>query len=630
MVLRQLKSATPAASEGAPQMVADSIDFTRIDAIMDRFLQSKDGPLGLVYGVLHGGRLLHSRGLGVRSVGEATPTTRSIFRIASVSKSFTAAAILLLRDRGSLSLDDPVSDYLPLRLTGTEHLTGLVTLRTCLTMSAGFPTDDPWADRQEAMSRDNFDTLLTRLRVVRPPGAAFEYSNLGYAILGRVIELVAAQPFQQFVTSEFLRPLGLDHTTYDYREVPSEDLAIGYRKRKDSWIEQPFSEPGSFSAMAGLLSSVDDLSKWLAWLQAPHEGSNSPEASPLLPSSRLEMQQPHNAIPPEVHLGPHGEFNALQTQGFAWGCSSYGMGLFVEEDLRWGRMIHHIGGYPGYSAHLRWHPASGFGLVALTNRRYSPVWVAGAEALKAVLASVGAPSESITPWAETVAAATQIRQILTLENVEDVENSFSAGTTVQGADSPAMSPNVTDDVPASERAAEVLAIRQTVGPTTSLLQESVTSDSPAHLRWWQAADRGFIEGEVRLTPTDPPEIQTVTLRSLPRPAPWIAAVADAVATWINDPGRSWPDELTKAAFAETEERRSMLRTAKTQFGTVRVCWPVKGDSSVHLTLLLRGDEGDALLELRGSGHSQALDSLSLEPAPKSSTRNGKVDLTAAP
>nr|MDT0526020.1 serine hydrolase domain-containing protein [Streptomyces sp. DSM 41633] len=141
------------------------------------------------------------------------------FRIASMSKSFTAAAILQLRDRGALGLDDPVTDYLPWAagLSGPTSDSPGITVRHCLTMSSGLPSDDPWADRQEEMTQADFDDLLRRpVWGAYSPGTAFAYSNLGYALLGRVVEAVSGGRFTDYLTSELLLPLGLAETTYDY------------------------------------------------------------------------------------------------------------------------------------------------------------------------------------------------------------------------------------------------------------------------------------------------------------------------------------------------------------------------------------------------------------------------------
>ena len=130
-------------------------DFSSVDAIFQKFVEDEVAP-GVSYGVTYRGKLIHAGGYGVTRDGGTLPHSQSIFRIASMTKSFAAAAVLLLRDEGQLDLDEPITTYLPemsaVRLPSSDS--PALTLRLMLTMSPGFPTDDPWADRQEAMTPD--------------------------------------------------------------------------------------------------------------------------------------------------------------------------------------------------------------------------------------------------------------------------------------------------------------------------------------------------------------------------------------------------------------------------------------------------------------------------------------------
>jgi CubicO group peptidase (beta-lactamase class C family) len=136
------------------------------------------------------GELVHSGGCDEQWPGGPVPTADTIFRIASMTKSFTATQVLLLRDSRLLRLDDPAVDYV-------SELRGLqlpapdcppVTIRHLLTMTAGFPTDDPWGDRQQGLAPAALAALLESggVRCAWAPGTRFEYSNLGYAMLGNV------------------------------------------------------------------------------------------------------------------------------------------------------------------------------------------------------------------------------------------------------------------------------------------------------------------------------------------------------------------------------------------------------------------------------------------------------------
>ncbi len=291
-------------------------------------------------------------GFGAAGAAGTPPGPRSRFRVASCTKSFTAAAILNLRDGGLLSLDAPVTDYVP-ELTPTLPTSQpeAPTLRLLLSMAGGFPTDDPWADRQESLSNEAFRAVLRAgVRFATAPGTRYEYSNLGYALLGQVIEAVSGRPYPAYVTETLLKPLGLDETGFDFAAVPVGSLAIGHRKAGDSWVTLPFSGPGAFSSIGGIVTTASDLARWAGWLCSAFSPASG-EAGPLSAASRREMQRIQCAIALE-------QTGDLRLKG-------YGYGLVVEQHARFGNIVSHSGGYPGFSSHMRWNPETGFGVVAM-------------------------------------------------------------------------------------------------------------------------------------------------------------------------------------------------------------------------------------------------------------------------
>ncbi|MFN8148864.1 MAG: serine hydrolase domain-containing protein, partial [Candidatus Nanopelagicales bacterium] len=187
-------------------MIPSSYD--RVDRLMDEFFDAGGAP-GLAYGVVADGRLVHARGRGEACLGGPVPDASTVFRIASMTKSFLGATVLSLRDEGLLSLEVPVATYVP-ELDGVRGPTRdapAPTVRDLLTMSAGWVTDDPWADRNESMPPDQLDALLRAgLTFDAAPGTRFEYSNLGWTILGRVVTNVAGARFQDVVAQRVLAP----------------------------------------------------------------------------------------------------------------------------------------------------------------------------------------------------------------------------------------------------------------------------------------------------------------------------------------------------------------------------------------------------------------------------------------
>ena len=442
--------------------------------------------LGISYGLVGRTGLTHAGGHGVIRVDGPRPEPSTAFRIASMSKSFTAAAVLLLAERGALCLTDPVSRYVPefgdVRLPTSDS--PQVTIDMLLSMSGGLPSDDPWADRQEAMDRESFGRLLrSGVRFVSTPGTAYEYSNLGYALLGCVVQAASGEPFTTFVEERLVRPLGLTATGYRAPAAARGGVATGHVRIDGSWQALPFSRPGVFSAMGGLFSTVEDLALWVRWLADAFPARDGADDGPLSRASRRAMQQVRRARPPSPDA-PVG----------------YGYGLMIHHEPAWGTVVSHSGGYPGFGSHMRWHPETGLGVVTLTNARYVTAGGKAAEALRAVLASsppAGRPEEL---WPETVEARAVVERLLR-----------SWDGALAGA---WLAENVAMDLDLTRRRTRIERLVEEVGPLLAPEPGLLRTESPAHAVWEARGERGSLRCEVCLTPQDPPRIQTLSVRRL--------------------------------------------------------------------------------------------------------------------
>ena len=230
VTLALLAPAGPAAAQSAAVLA-------EIDQGMERYRLDAHIP-GMVWGVVKDGRLVHVKGAGVQDVESKRPVTAdTLFRIASMTKAFTALSVLKLRDDGKLSLDAPAETYVPeLRgwRTPTED-SPKIRVRELITHTAGFVTDDPWGDRQTPLPEDEFTRLLNDgVPFTRPTATAMEYSNLGYALLGRIVANVSGQPYKDFVQRTLLTPLGMTATGYDVARgagrTPGPRLSLGGRR----------------------------------------------------------------------------------------------------------------------------------------------------------------------------------------------------------------------------------------------------------------------------------------------------------------------------------------------------------------------------------------------------------------
>ena len=190
-----------------------------IDKIFKEYADANHLP-GVAYGFVVDGKLVHKGNFGYTDIEKKIPvTSSSLFRIASMSKSFTAMAILKLRDEGKLNLDDPAYLYIP-ELKNLKYPTAdapHITIRHLLTHGAGFPEDNPWGDRQLAdTDKELMEFLINKSSFSNPPGIAYEYSNLGFALLGKIITKVSGKRYQDYIKKNIWEPLGMKTTTYEY------------------------------------------------------------------------------------------------------------------------------------------------------------------------------------------------------------------------------------------------------------------------------------------------------------------------------------------------------------------------------------------------------------------------------
>ena len=269
--------------------------FPVIDQLYKDYAEKNHFP-GMVYGVIVDGKLVHTGSLGYTDAKQKIAASpQSNFRIASMTKSFTAMAILKLRDEGKLKLDDPIKLYIP-EANDTKYLTkdaSEITIRQLLTHSAGFPEDNPWGDRQLAASDEELIALYKKgISFSNNPGLGYEYSNLGFATLGYIIKKISGLTYQQYITDQILKPLGMGHTYWEYTKVPKDKLAHGYRYVGTKWVEQPLLHDGSYGAMGGLITTIEDFSKYMALHLAAWPPRDDRETGPLKRSSIREMQYP--------------------------------------------------------------------------------------------------------------------------------------------------------------------------------------------------------------------------------------------------------------------------------------------------------------------------------------------------
>jgi serine-type D-Ala-D-Ala carboxypeptidase/endopeptidase len=557
-------------------------DFVAADAIVSNYFD-RGGQPAIAYGIVRGGSLVHAAGFGSRFAGGPAPDADTVFRIASMSKSFTASAVLLLRDEGRLALDDPAEKYVP-EMAGWPPVTAdadRVTIRHLLTMTAGFPTDDPWGDRQQGLPLDDFGSLLAGgVGFNWAPGTRFEYSNMGYAILGRVVAAVSGVAYDEFVRTRLLTPLGMARTGFSAEEFSAPELAVGYRRGMGGWEEVPFDACGAFAPMGGVFSAVSDLARWVAGFAAVFPpGGDLDGPHPLRRASRREMQLPQAVTGwsrPERLPG-----------GGPGGPAYYGFGLFVDEYPALGQAVSHSGGYPGFGSNMRWHLATGTGVIALGNGTYAGMSVLTGLLLESLLPrSLSyhvATAPSGAPWPETLAAREAVNRLLASWDDAAADALFCE--------------NVALDSPYAERRHVIGLIRERIGDFVPDDTRQPESDTPAHCRWWLAGERGVVQAQIQLNPERPPRVQSLALAVPPEAGSPLAEVLNSVVGWMNSGSGEWPASIPVAAGADAGTVSRRLRMAAVWAGRCSAGAYRAGDGTSTVSVDLAGEHATAVLSL---------------------------------
>jgi CubicO group peptidase (beta-lactamase class C family) len=474
---------------GPPEIAATFEEVAaRMDVRLRRFQQEQRVP-ALVWGIVRNGRLIHFGAAGRRDLESNRPVdVDSLFRIASMSKAFTALAILKLRDEGRLRLDALAEDYVP-EMRNWRYPTSdspRIRVTDLLHHIAGFVTDDPWGDRQQVLSEAEFTHILRDgAPFTRAPQTAHEYSNYGYALLGRIIANVSGRPFNDYIEQEIMRPLGMTSTGYDIFASPPERRVIGYRWENDAWVREPDMRHGAFGAMGGVQTSARDYARWLAFLLSAWPARNDPETGPVRRATVREMAQSLAFVSVRNRSRPGVEPCPVAT--------AYGMGLVAGRDCELGFTLAHSGAYPGYGSHMLLLPDYGVGVFAFSSLGYSiPISRITETAIDLRHAGllVGRP----TPVSEALAA-----------NYAAAVAMFRAGSVEPSRERLAM--NFLMDRSAENWTREFARLESQTGACDTTSPITATGALTGAFTW--RCERAVLRGELVLAPTNPPSIQAL-------------------------------------------------------------------------------------------------------------------------
>jgi len=315
----------------------------KLDSTFQRFNKRHDFHGSVL--VAKGGKVVFKQHYGYANFKEKTKIDdNSVFQLASVSKQFTAAAILILKDRGQLDLDDKVTAFYP-KFPYTE-----VTVRHLLNHTSGLPkyfwlAEHKW-DKEHAPSNAEMMDLLSKekLNPFFRPGANFDYSNTGYFVLSAIVEKVSGQSFADFVDREIFKPLNMRQSfVYSYgQDSIREGQLSGYRLYRRRWHA---AIPGTVNdAVVGdknIYSTTEDMLKWV-------EGLNSGR---LISEESLE----------EMYTKGMTKYNRKVP---------YGFGFRIKEDADQ-KVIYHNGRWNGFSTSLMQYPEEDLVVITLEHSSYN-------------------------------------------------------------------------------------------------------------------------------------------------------------------------------------------------------------------------------------------------------------------
>jgi len=330
-----------------------STAYPEVDNYIQQQMMDEDIP-GLAVVVVQEDEIVYLKGFGVTSLKNPSPVTpQTIFDLASISKSFTALGVLLLRDDGLIDLDAPVQHYLP-DFQLADPRAQEITVRQLLNQTSGLPGtfSAPLVFHQGDDAMEKMIAALSQVRLNRPPGSSFEYANMNYCLLGALIERVAGVPFEDYMKQKIFAPLGMAHTTLYPEEAAELDRADGHQPMFGLVVTRNMPIFRSASPAGWVMSSAEDMGRWLII----HLNDGGTAEGQVIPADDIK-----EVLTPGVLFEHKGEE------------VGYGMGWFIGRGPDDTPLIWHGGDTPNFTTDMILLPDHQLGVVVMVNSQASTI-----------------------------------------------------------------------------------------------------------------------------------------------------------------------------------------------------------------------------------------------------------------
>jgi CubicO group peptidase (beta-lactamase class C family) len=353
--------------------------FSEIDEYIQRQMENGDIP-GLSVAIFQHGEIYYLKGFGVTSLSNPSPVTpQTVFDLASISKSFTALGVMLLADQGLVDLDTSVQHYLA-DFQPNDPRSAQITVRQLLNQTSGLPGtfSEPLIYYQGSDAMEKLLAAVNRLHLAREPGLSFEYANINYAILGALIERLSGNTFEDYMQHEGFTPMEMTNTTLNPEEAAKLERADGHQPMFGQVVARNIPYFRSASPAGWVMSSAEDMVRWLTMLL----NKGNVDQRQVFPVAIIEeMQTPATTF--------------VENNQFL----SYGMGLYLKQELDLTQVIWHGGDTPNFLSDMLLIPEQQFGVVVLTNSQASTIGHNIAPGVVSLILGVDLKMGNIPWWA---------------------------------------------------------------------------------------------------------------------------------------------------------------------------------------------------------------------------------------